>query len=339
MKALVTGGTGFVGSHIARALAAAGHEVCVLHRPTSKLTALEGVPFESAHGDLLDREAVRAACAGCDWVFHTAAVAAYWREAQQRLFEVNVRGTQVVLEAAREVGVKRVIFTSSAAAVGMRADQQPADESVPFNLPPERFPYGYSKVLAEAAAIKAAERGQEVVILNPVVVTGPGDLNVISGDFILQIKRLGWRLPVPPGGVAVTDVRDVAQAHVAAAELGESGRRYILGTENVLYDHWGALIADATGVARPGFPMPHWGIKMAAALVSAARDRGIELPVDGDQLRFSARRLWFDFSAAHRDLGAPQIPMQQSVRDTYDWYVAHGYVSLNGNGRANGRRG
>ncbi len=155
MKTLVTGGTGFVGSHVVRALTNAGHDVRVLHRASSRLDALAGLEYESAVGDILDADSLRPACSGCDWVFHVAAVADYWRADRQRMFAANVEGTRAVLQAAREAGVRRVVFTSSAAAVGLRHDGQPADESLPFNLPPQRFPYGYSKAQAESIAQQA----------------------------------------------------------------------------------------------------------------------------------------------------------------------------------------
>ena len=129
MKALVTGGTGFLGSHIVRLLCEEGHGVRVLHRASSKLDALEGLSYESALGDVTDLESLRTACAGCDWVFHVAAVADYWRADHEWMFAVNVEGTRNVLQAADEKGVKRVIFTSSAAAVGLHPNAEPADET------------------------------------------------------------------------------------------------------------------------------------------------------------------------------------------------------------------
>lgn len=326
MKALVTGGTGFVGSHVVRALAEQGHETRVLHRSSSKLDALDGVPFESALGDMLDLDALRRATEGCDWVFHVAAVAHYWRADPKQMFEANVEGTRRLLQAAHENGVKRVVFTSSAAAVGVRADGSPADESAAFNLPPSRFPYGYSKMMAEVVALEAVERGQEVVIVNPVVVMGPGDLNIISGEFVLKIKRLGWLVPVTSGGVAVTDVRDVARWHIAAARQGQVGQRYILGTENYAYAYWFSLIADVVGAPRPGFPVPSALLPLVADGIDLLRSAGIQLPIDGNQTRLGGQNIFFDFSKTWDELGGPIIAMRQSVQDTYDWYVAHGYV-------------
>lgn len=326
MKTLVTGGTGFVGSHIARLLAEHGHHVRVLHRASSRRDALAGVQYESAIGDILDRDSLCAASEGCDWVFHVAAVADYWRADRDRMFRANVDGTRLVLQAAREVGVRRVVFTSSAAAVGLRSDGLPSDESMPFNLSPQRFPYGYSKWLAEQVVAEAVARGQDVVTVNPSVVMGPGDLNMISGSFITQIKRLGWLVPVTSGGIAVIDVRDVARGHIAAAEHGTTGRRYILNTANYPYQEWFGMIADTVGVRRPFLHLPNFVPPVAAILIDALRRLGIQTPIDSNQARLGTRFVYFDASRAWHEFGEPQIDMRQSLQDTYQWYVQQGYI-------------
>lgn len=338
--ALVTGGTGFVGSHIARALADNGHSVRVLHRTTSRLDALAGVPFESALGDVLEEDALRAACDGCDWVFHVAAVADYWQADRQRLYAVNVEGTRRALRAARAAGVRRVVFTSSAAAVGFGRRGQPADEREPFSLSPHEFPYGHSKHLAEQAARYAWEaHRQEVVITNPVVVMGPGDLNLISGRFITEVARLQWTIPVTGGGVGVTDVRDVARWHIAAAERGQPGERYILGTANYTFNDWYAMIADTVGVPRPFLPAPGLALPLAAALVERLRALGAALPVDPEQTRLGARRIFFDYRKAWQAFGPPQVDMHTSVRETHDWYAARGLLQPDAAARAIGQAG
>lgn len=326
MKALVTGGTGFVGSHVARALVEAGHRVRILHRPTSKLDALQGLDYESALGDILEAEALKKACAGCDWVFHVAAVADYWRADKSRMFKANVEGTRLVLDAAREAGVKRVVFTSSAGAIGSRADHQPADETTAFNLSPDQFPYGYSKVQAEGVVAEAVAGGQEVVTVNPSVVMGPGDLNLISGSFILQIKRLGWTVPVTSGGVAVIDARDVARMHLAAAERGRVGERYILTSANYPYREWFNMIADVVGVARPIFYLPDFMLPIVATAIELGRRVGIKAPIDANQTRLGAKNIFFDGRKAWAELCPPQIDMRQSLQDTYAWYLEHGYI-------------
>lgn len=325
LKALVTGATGFVGSHVVRTLIDSGHTVRALHRASSRLDALAGLEYESALGDVTDLDALRAASASCDWVFHVAAVADYWRADHAHMLDVNVEGTRRVLQAARENGVRRVVFTSSAAAVGFIKDR-PANENDPFNLSPDAFPYGYSKALAERVVQEAVQAGQEVVTVNPVVVLGPGDLNIISGDFVLKIKRLQWTIPVPPGGVAVIDVRDVARMHLAAATQGRVGERYILGTANNKYAEWFRMVAEVVGASRPRIPTPAPLLPPLAALFDALRSVGIKLPIDGDQTRLGARNIYFDFSKGWAELGKPQIDMRQSLADTYRWYLEQGYV-------------
>jgi dihydroflavonol-4-reductase len=327
MKALVTGGTGFVGSHVVRVLADAGHQVRVLHRAASKLTALADLPYESALGDVTEPEALRRACEGCDWVFHVAAVADYWRANKDWMIEVNVMGTRHVLAAAQAAGVKRVIFTSSAAAVGLR-DTPLADERVPFNLPVQHFPYGYTKVQAEAIVAEAVANGQDVVTVNPVIVIGPGDLNLISGTFIVQTYQYQWLTPWTSGGAAVTDVRDVARWHLAAAEKGRTGDRYILSTQNYGYRDWFNLIADTVGVPRPiGLVYsPNLILPLMARIVDGLRAVNIQTPIDANQIRLGARNVFFDANKAHQELGTPQILMSQSVADTFRWYQENGYI-------------
>ncbi|MBZ0299143.1 MAG: NAD-dependent epimerase/dehydratase family protein [Anaerolineae bacterium] len=327
VKALVTGGTGFVGSHVVRTLLDGGHTVRVLHRTTSKLDALAGLTYESALGDVLEEEALRAACTGCDWVFHVAAVADYWQADQSHLFAINVEGTRRVLRAAREAGVRRVIFTSSAAAVGFGEDRQPADETIDFSLSPHEFPYGYSKLKAEEVARYAVrEYGQDIVTVNPVIVLGPGDLNLISGRFITEMQRLQWTIPVSSGGIGVVDVRDVARWHVLAAERGRTGERYILGTANYSLRDWYALCAQVVGVAAPFLTLPDFVLPYAASTIEALQKAGIQLPVDASQTRLGSRKIHFDSHKTHRELGPPQFDMYTSLEDTYTWYRDHGYL-------------
>lgn len=326
MKALVTGGTGFIGSHVVRALREAGHTVRVLHRASSRLTLLTDLEYESALGDVMDVDALRRASEDCDWVFHIAAVADYWRADHRHMFEVNVEGTRRVLQAAREAGVGRVIFTSSAAAIGMRPKGQRSDETDAFNLPSAEFPYGYSKAQAEEVVSDAVAEGQQVVILNPVVVMGPGDMNQISGSFMTQIKRFGRLTPLSSGGIGVVDVRDVAHWHVAAAIKGVSGERYILGTANYSYTDWFAMIAETVGVGKPFLQTPDFVLPAVVRAVDLARKLRIPTPVDADQVRLGGRKVYFDYQKAWSAFGLPHIEMQQSLRDTYVWYKQHGVM-------------
>lgn len=326
-QVLVTGATGFVGSHVARALVDAGHSVRILHRTTSRMDALAGLTYDSVIGELLDEATLQAACDGCEWVFHVAAVADYWQADITHMYAINIEGTRRLLRAARAAGVQRVIFTSSAAAVGMRDDKSPADETDDFDLSPHEFPYAYSKLLAEDAvryAVKTYQ--QDVVTVNPVIVLGPGDLNLISGRFITEMHRLQWTIPVTSGGIGVADVRDVARWHIAAAEKGQSGGRYILGTANYSLRDWYAMCAQTVGVLPPFIPLPDFVLPLAANIIDTLQRLGLRLPVDASQTRLGSQNLHFDYTHTHTNLGAPQVDMYQSLRDTYRWYQEHGYV-------------
>ena len=326
MKVLVTGGTGFVGAWVARKLAQRGASVRILHRASSKLTALDGVPFESALGDVTDPDATRRACEGVQQVYHVAAVADYWRQADQaHMMHVNVDGTRHVLEAAQVAGVERVVVTSSAAALGFH-QERPSTEADPFNLAPERFPYGYSKYLAEQVVLEYVAQGVPAVIVNPVVILGPGDLNLISGSFIVSTKQMGMFTPMTRGGISVIDVRDVADMHLAAAERGQIGERYILMHSNLPYSTWFSMIADAVGVRRPVLMTPNYILPLVAWAIDTARRLGIKTPIDANQARLGGQNVYFDGAKAHQALGQPRIAPAQMLADTYAWYREHGVL-------------
>jgi dihydroflavonol-4-reductase len=324
ITALVTGGTGFVGSHVARALAERGYQVRILRRTTSRLDAVQDVPCEHFIGDVTDIESLRAAMAGVDWVFHVAAVADYWRSQPSRIYEVNVDGTRNVLHAAEEMGVKRVIFTSSAAAMGCTDDLHPVDESTRFNWDQHLTPYGHSKFLAEAEVYRAIRRGMDCVIVNPTVIIGPGDLNQISSSVVLELARGNVPPTVPPGGITVIDVRDVAAAHVAAAERGRTGERYLLGAVDLTHKAWMRLTAAAVNRRMSTLILPAWLVYIIAWWADMLRQCGVPIPIEGNQLRLSTRMVFFNCQKAWRELGEPKIPIQQSLKETYEWYKAHG---------------
>lgn len=330
MRILITGATGFVGSHIVRALNEKGHAPRVLYRSLAKLHALEGFRFEAAQGDLSDIESLGRACEGCDIVFHVAAKADYWKDDDKAsLWRINVHGTRNVLSAAQRAGVKRVVFTSSASTIGIRPGRQLADESEPFNLPPERFIYAWTKVKAEELVSEYVADGLDAVILNPAVIIGPGDLNAISGTFVIETARYGWAVPFSSGGLSVIDVRDVAQAHVNAMNRGRSGERYILTTANLGYREWFLMIASACGVRAPILSMPDLLLEPVARLIEALRRLGIDTPMDANQTRLGGSFVYFDGAKAHRDLFTPRIDIVTSLRETWQWYAERGYIKHN----------
>ncbi len=327
MLALVTGATGFIGANLVEALAQRGWQVRALHRASSSLKALAGLAYESAIGDVTEPASLAAAMRGVDVVFHVAAVADYWRSDPGRLMRVNVDGTRNVLRAAREAGVRRVVFTSSCAALGQPLFGQALDERAQFNLCPHEFPYGYSKHLAEQVCLDFVRAGLDVVIVNPAVVFGPRDVNIVSSSLVVEAARRGL-LFAPPGGVSAIDVADVCEGHIAAAERGRTGERYILTAENLTYAQLFALLAEVVGRPRPRVILPRWVFRLAAPAVGIARARlGLRLPVSSEQVRFAAETFWFDAGKARRELGLTPRPVREAIRRTYDWYVAHGYLA------------
>ena len=327
MKVLITGATGFVGSHLTRLLIKSGHAARVLYRSQNKLSILAGLEFEAVAGDLADVALLERACADCELVFHAAAKADYWKDDDRdALWRINVEGTRNLLTAAQSAGVRRVIFTSSASTIGIRPGAEPADESEAFNLAPERFWYAYTKHKAEEVVAEFVDHGLDVVTLNPTVIIGPGDLNAISGSFIIETARYQWLVPMSSGGLAVIDVRDVARAHLSASERGRVGQRYILNSANLPYRDWFRLIAAVCGVRSPIFATPDWLLEPTARFIELLRALGLQTPMDANQTRLGGAQVYFDGGKAKRELFRPQVDIETSLRDTFAWYEQNGYI-------------
>ena len=327
VRALVTGGTGFIGANLVAALVEQGITARVLHRETSSLTALHGLTYETAVGDVLDEpEALAAAMADCQWVFHVAAVADSWRQSTDLLYRVNVEGTRHVVEAAQRAGVRRLVFTSSVAAMGLPAEGEAVDEGDTFNLPPSRFPYGHSKMLAEQEVQRAIAGGLEAVIVNPTVVLGSRDVNQISGSIIVEAAR-GLLRFVPPGGVNYISVSDAVAGHIAAARRGRVGERYILGAHNLSHAEAIPIICRIVGRPPPRLEIPGWVLPPAAVAVRAARALfGRPRSLDENQVRVLGVKIYADSGKARRELDLPQTPFVDAVQDAYNWYNKHGYL-------------
>ncbi len=324
--ALVTGASGFVGANLVEALNQRGWRVRALHRRTSSLRALEGLRFDSAIGDVLDRESLREAMRDVDVVFHVAASADYWRNNPDHMLRVNVEGTRNVLHAALEARVSRVVFTSSCAALGKPPFGQALDEHARFNLPPRAFLYGYSKHLAEQVCQEYVAQGLSVVIVNPAVIFGPRDANLISGSLIVEAARRRGIPIVPPGGVSVVDVADVCAGMLAAADRGRDGERYILTAENVWYADLFEVIAEVVGGSPPRWHVSGAMLRTIAPLVDVARALGIRLPLSGEQVRFAAETFWFDNTKARRELRFDPRPVREAIQRAYAWYQSAGMI-------------
>lgn len=321
---LVTGATGFIGSALCRELVARSYSVRALHRETSSLDSLKVLPVKRVIGDILEQETLVPALEGVDWVFHTAAVSDYWRR-PELVLQTSVEGTSNVIQAASKSGVRRVVLTSSIGALGVPSVGEILTEDHNFNLSQERFLYGYAKYQAELIALQNAASGLEVVIVNPSVVLGPGDLNLISGSMVTEAAK-GWGFFWMDGGLNIVHIDDVVTGHVLAARLGRPGERYILGGENLTHRQIFTTLTEITGKRPPWLKIPGWAIEPIAKVIDwlSPLDR---LALDGNQLRLSKHTLYCDTTKAQRELGLPEpCSFRQAAQDAYDWYREQGVI-------------
>jgi dihydroflavonol-4-reductase len=325
MKALVTGGTGFLGANLAKGLLEQGWSVRILRRKTSPLEAVKDLQVEHAVGDITALDSLVAAMEGVDVVFNVAAISQYWRNSASSIYKVNVGGAQNVFDAAARSGVQRIVHTSSAMAVGFSKSRL-ATEADPFNQSPQRMPYGHSKWLAEEIVHERVKAGQDIVMVNPTIIVGARDISWNAGSILREAKR-GHIPVIPQGGVNFVAVQDVVAGHIAAAEKGRAGERYILGGENLTNRQTTEMACEVVGVKPPRLTQPRWTIPPAGwVLDMIAKVVGPRLPLSGEQMRLTAEYIYFDSSKAQRELGLPHTPVRQALQECYDWYVEHRYL-------------
>lgn len=328
MQHLVTGGSGFVGAHIVRALLERGESVRCLVRSASPRANLDGLDVELVVGDLRDHASLRAAADGCDSLYHCAADYRLYSKNPQELYDSNVEGTRALMSAARDAGVQRVVYTSSVGALGLHPDGTPADESVPVSVDRMIGHYKRSKFLAERVVEEAAHDGLDVVIVNPSTPVGELDVKPTpTGQMILDF--LNGKMPAyVDTGLNLVDVRDVAAGHLLAAEKGERGRKYILGNRDMSLIEIFEALSTITGIPAPRMRVPHWLPFLAAAASTAwARLRDREPGVSLESVRMSRYRMYFDPSRAVRELGMPQSPVDAALERAVEYFRATGRVA------------
>src|SRR5262249_10338966 len=251
MKALVTGANGLIGANLVRELGAAGYEVRAFVRQTSDLRSLDGLPAEIVYGDVLQAETIAAAAEGCELLFHTAAVFAYWGRSAHELTTIAVDGTRHVVEAAHRAKVRRMVLTSSSVVLGSSHRRALRDERCEANEP-DAPPYVAAKVAQERAAFqRAAELDLELVAVCPTISVGaPGYRRSPSNAVIVTYLADPLRLTYP-GGCNIVSASDVARGHILAAEAGTPGERYVLGSENLEWSTIHRTISELCGVPGP----------------------------------------------------------------------------------------
>jgi dihydroflavonol-4-reductase len=324
---LVTGATGLVGSAVVRALLQSGHRVRVLVRPSSNRRNLADFSVEISEGSLEDARSLARAVAGCRFVYHVAADYRIWVPDPRPMFRTNVMGTRDLLIAALEAGVERVIYTSSVATLGL-VPVGSADETTPSSAEDMIGPYKRSKFEAEEVARELArERGVPVVIVNPSTPVGPGDVKPTpTGRLILEAAR-GQMPAFVDTGLNIVHVDDVAAGHLAAAERGQIGERYILGGENMSLAEILAAVSRAVGKRPPRLKVPHAILfPIAFGAEFAARITGREPFVTLDGVRMSRKKMYFTSDKASRELGYKPRPAREAIVDAVQWFNASGYL-------------
>ena len=328
MRVFITGATGFVGGHVARSYAAAGADLRLLTRQTSRLDSLSGIDAEMVTGDLREPEKLRSALAGCDALVHVAADYRLWVRDPKEMYAANVDGTRELLRLAHEVGVQRVVYTSSVATMGFKADGTIVNEDTPVSLADMIGHYKRSKFLGEQEAIRAAQAGQHVMILNPTTPIGAGDAKPTPTGRII-VDFLNKKFPAyVDTGLNLVDVEEVARMHVVTLERGTPGERYILGGENLTLKQILDRMSSISGLPSPTMKVPH-GVAMTFAFFDemiTGRLRGKEPRATVEAVRMGKKMMFASSVKAERELGFQVLPVYPALRTAIDWFVAHGYA-------------
>jgi dihydroflavonol-4-reductase len=330
VKVFVTGATGFVGSHVAKELAAQGAQMRILTRKTSNLANLEGVTGETVVGDLLAPEGLRRAIRGCDAVMHVAADYRLWVRDPKAMYAANVEGTRALLKIAREEGVRRFVYTSSVATMAFRSDGTIVDEATPVTLDHMVGHYKRSKFMAEQVALEAAATGQQVMVLNPTTPIGAGDIKPTpTGEIVVDFLNRKFPAYVDTG-LNLVDVTEVARTHVAALDpnVGRVGERYILGGENLTLKQILDKMSAVTGLPSPTMQVPH-AVAMAFAFVDEniqGRLLGKEPRATVEAVRMGKKKMFASSAKAERELGFRVVPVYEALRQAIAWFREHGYA-------------
>lgn len=328
MTVLVTGASGFVGSAVVRRLIAAGEAVRVLLRPTADRRNVEGLSVEVATGDLRDRASLDRALTGCEGLYHVAADYRLWARRPDEIYETNVDGTKAIMRAAGEAGVRRIVYTSSVASLGLSSDGSPADEDTAVTLADMIGHYKRSKFLAEAQVRELVRaHGLPAVIVNPSTPMGPRDIRPTPTGRII-VEAAAGRIPaVVDTGLNIVHVDDVAEGHLLAFTRGRIGERYVLGGQNMTLAEIVAEIAALAGRRPPRLTLPHGlVVPLAYAAEGWARLTGREPFATVDGVRMAQKRMYFNSAKAERELGYRARPVAIAYREAVDWFRANGYL-------------
>jgi dihydroflavonol-4-reductase len=328
MLAFLTGATGFVGSHVARALVAQGADLRLLVRSGSDLRNIQELQAERVVGDLRDAASLKKAVAGCEVVFHVAADYRLWVRDPEQMYCSNVDGTKAILETARENKVRRVVYTSSVATMGFQSNGRLANEESPVSLANMIGPYKRSKFMAEEIALQAGRSGMDVVVVNPTTPVGERDIKPTpTGRIVVDFLKKKFPAYVDTG-LNLVDVAECARGHIAALEKGKTGQRYILGGENLTLKQILDKLAAITGLPSPKIRVPY-AIALATGVVDQVFTgyiRRREPRATIDAVRMGRKKMFVSSGKAERDLGWRTLAVDGGLRRAVEWFQANGYA-------------
>ena len=327
MTTLVTGASGFLGSHVTRQLVARGEKVRVLMRPSSTNRAIADLSLEYVTGDLRDPASLERALAGVKRVFHVAADYRLWAKRSREIYDSNVGGTKNLIAAAKQAGVEQLIYTSTVATIAVDRPQHP-NETTDAKLEEMVGHYKRSKWMAEQEVGKAAKAGLPVMIAMPTTPVGPWDWKPTpTGKIILDF--LNGKMPgYVETGLNFVGVEECAAGHLLVSEKGKVGERYLLGSENMTLKQMLDTLSKITGLSGPRLKIPH-RLALGVAYMNTALSRlvGKEpgIPVEG--VKIAQHMMFVDCSRAQRDLGFKPGPVGAAFERAVRWYEANGYVA------------
>ncbi len=325
-RVLVTGANGLIGANLCHKLAGIGYEVVALVREKSNLLGLDGFNGEMLKGDILDEAFLTKAMEGADYVFHTAGLVSFDNRLRAQLMRVNVEGVRCVVNAALKAEVRRLVHTSSVAAIGIPEKGDVADETVEYNRFRYKVAYGDSKHFGEVEINKGVERGLDAVIVNPGSIMGQRDVYFHSGILfkVLKGKRV---VPYVPGGMCAVGVDDVVDGELAALKYGRRGERYVLGSENITFKELFARICEVVGSPPPSLRVPLWAARGAATVLELVSDVTHRPPVLTKAHVVSATLPhYFSSDKAVRELGYTPRSIMDAIRKSFEWYVQQGLM-------------
>jgi dihydroflavonol-4-reductase len=333
MRALVTGSTGFIGGAICKALVEKSFTVRAFHRESSNLTLIKDLPVEHAIGDLTQPQSINNAMENVDVVFHVAAMLGSSSQ-PGRMYTVTVEGTRSIIDAALEHGIKKLVHTSSVAALGI--PQSPCEQTAPdetaqmdenhtWNYRSDQWPYGYSKYLAELEVQKGVAQGLDAVIINPSYVVGAGDIYRKTSSPIIQIAQKRYPF-IPAGGLNIVHIDDVVTCHLNSLEYGSPGERYIIAGDNLTLMDFIQKVATIANVSAPRWLIPGKLLRTVAPMVQWLNPL-LDISVPVELLRLAGYGFYYTANKSKTTLHLPDLKSsEKAIQDAFDWFKKIGAI-------------